>query len=871
MKSRNKLFALVMSIVMIFSLCATACGGETPGGTTPGGETPGGDTPVTPPKDDPKVHSVVLKMDGNVVGDTLEANLSEGTLTLVAEVVKDDGADGKVTWTSSETQVATVSEGVVTMKKEGDTTIRAEAGNVSAQVKLTVKTTAVNPPPKDPEVHSVTIKQGGDVAEDVLTVYLEDGSVKLDAVVTKDEDADGTVAWTSSNGDVATVSSQGNVTLKTVGETTIKAQAGDKYDELLLKVANKPVEPEPEPEVHSVAIRYNDANVNDTLSTGLTAETISLKVAVTCDEGADYTVSWSSSVETVATVEGDNTGATVTLLDAGETVIKAVAGEKMAQFVLKVSDDRPPVSYTITVTDGVAKNAEGEEITSAVAGEQVTLEATIPAHKTFTDWTVEGGGVELNGNMFTMPEGNVTATANFVDTLYPLTVVGGTVVKAGETSNPEGTPGEGSGETKEMTYRFAYDTEITIAANAAAGGNVFVAWDYMVTNNRIGELGLEEYKFNMGDGDNARYTAVYTELQTSIFSDAHVATEAYWDNTQSKIITNGTPEGEGADPDLRGLSGCRLAFKGDAKAETGLVGHNIPTSAYHFTTKTVSHNGGSAAVKARGMGIIILKNHSNKPVTLEIAGNSPGIFTGSGYVTVEANSTTRKCFIFSDDVGGGSWWGVALRADIGGTADERVVVDMVCGMGTELYPSGDPFYKLQDGAQQVHFVGGGTFGTSYSNGDGNVGFLLKDQDGAGPNGGYINMRGWAGEYGPDAANRWAAVVINNLPAYSEGMETTAIYGRAINTANNTFAHSQSKWKVVITTNETAPTDGIVWEIDFKESGQTELFKFELPRTAEPQTYRVYIVLEDLCGLTGQVGVSLFLNLTYNNVFGYQEA
>lgn len=863
MKGKSKLLALLLSAVMAFGVCATAACGDS------GGENPDNTQNQDQNQDQnqnqktPEVSSVTLKHSGKVVGETMEVSLSDKTLTLVAEVVKDDGADGKVTWTSSNEQVATVAEGTVTLKTAGETTIRAQAGNKSASVKLTVKDSAVTPPPAEPEVHSVAIKYDGEVVENTITVYLEDETAKLEAVVTKDDDADDTVTWSSSNMEVATVSNLGTLALKTVGETTVKAQAGDKSAELLVKVANKPAPPKPDPEVRSVAIKYNDANVNSTLETNFSAGSIELKAAVTADEGAEYTLSWTSSETDVATIQGDNNGATVTFVAPGETVIKAIATEEVAaQFVLTIKDDRPPVSYTITVTDGKAKNAEGEEVTSAVAGEQITLEAEIPAHKTFTDWEIDND-IELNGNTFTMPAANVNASAQFTDTLYPLTVVGGTVIKAGDVDNPEGTPGEGSSaQNREMTYQIAYGKQVTIKAADATSGNVFIAWDFMTVNNRVGETGLETYTFNMSDGDSAIYMSVYSELQTSIFSNAKVSTPEYWDDSLSKIITNGVPAGEAADPDLRGLSGCRLAFNGDAKAQTGAVGHNIPVSAYHFGSKL-----------GRGMGIIILKNHSDKAITIEIAGNSPGIYTGSGYVTVEPHQTVRKCFILSKDVAGGSWWGMALRSDVGGTADEHAVVDMVCGMGTELYPTGDPFYKLADGAQQVHYVPGGSFGTSYNNplDPQNQAFLLKDQDGAGPNGGYINMRGWAAQYGPDAANRWAKITISNMPAYSADTPTTAIYGRAINTANNAFAHSKSKWKVVITTDANSPTGGIAWEIDFQESGQTELFKFEIPRTSEGEQFHVYLILEDMYGLTGTVGVSLFLNLTYNNVFGYEEA
>ena len=73
--------------------------------------------------------------------------LSESSITLVAggeaatltaTVMPDNATDKTVTWTSSDTNVATVEDGVVTPVAEGTATITASAGGKSAQCKLTV-------------------------------------------------------------------------------------------------------------------------------------------------------------------------------------------------------------------------------------------------------------------------------------------------------------------------------------------------------------------------------------------------------------------------------------------------------------------------------------------------------------------------------------------------------------------------------------------------------------------------------------------------------------------------------------------------------------------------------------------------------------
>ena len=71
----------------------------------------------------------------NRTSATLKVN---ETVTLTATVKPDDATDKTVTWSTSDANVASVSNGVVTAKKVGTATITAEAGGKTAVCTITV-------------------------------------------------------------------------------------------------------------------------------------------------------------------------------------------------------------------------------------------------------------------------------------------------------------------------------------------------------------------------------------------------------------------------------------------------------------------------------------------------------------------------------------------------------------------------------------------------------------------------------------------------------------------------------------------------------------------------------------------------------------
>ena len=142
-----------------------------------------------------------------------------------------DATNKKVTWTSSNTKVATVdANGKVTARGTGSTTIKANTaeGNKSAACKVTVTAPVTG------------------VKLDKTSVTLEKGKiVTLTATINPANATNKKVTWTSSNAKIAAVDTNGKVTAKAAGTATITVTTADGSKKATCKVTVKEIKPTP--------------------------------------------------------------------------------------------------------------------------------------------------------------------------------------------------------------------------------------------------------------------------------------------------------------------------------------------------------------------------------------------------------------------------------------------------------------------------------------------------------------------------------------------------------------------------------------------------------------------------------------------------
>lgn len=238
---------------------------------------------------------------------TLEKGEKE---TLTATVEPTNATNKGVTWSSSNNEIATVNNGVVTAVKEGTATITVTTaeGGKTATCKVTVNAPQTKP------VTNVTLEPN--------TLTLEVG--KSETLTAKVEPSDATnqnVKWESNNPDIVTVEQDGTVRAVGVGEAAITAKAGDKTATCTVTVAKADVA------VESVTLTPSSLALTVGQEGTLTA-------TVSPDNATDRTVTWESNATNVATV--DNSGK-VTAVSEGTATITAKAGEQTATCTVTVT------------------------------------------------------------------------------------------------------------------------------------------------------------------------------------------------------------------------------------------------------------------------------------------------------------------------------------------------------------------------------------------------------------------------------------------------------------------------------------------------------------------------------------------------------
>lgn len=294
--------------------------------------------------------------------------------SLTATVKPDNATDKKVTWSSSNTSVATVdSNGKVTAEAAGTATITAKAGNVEATCTVTVP---------EKEITSIVINEK-------LSLKVGE-SCSLSVTIEPSDAADKSLKWTSDTTSVATVDGNGKVTAVAVGTAKIKV-TGSNGKTAVCNVT-----------VTENKISVTEVTLNKTTLELVVEGTETLTAAVKPDNASDKAVSWTSSDTAIATVD---TNGKVTAVKEGTATITVTTKDAGKKAECKVTVKAKTTETGISLDKTSASMKVGDTLT-------LTAKVTPEGKKVIWKSSDESKAtVDANGKVTAKAEGKVDITA----------------------------------------------------------------------------------------------------------------------------------------------------------------------------------------------------------------------------------------------------------------------------------------------------------------------------------------------------------------------------------------------------------------------------------------------------------------------------
>lgn len=244
--------------------------------------------------------------------------------TLKATFTPSNATNKKVTWSSSNSKIASVTSGGVVSGVRGGvaviTAVSQDGGHVATCI-VTVKQ----------PVTSITLNRSS------YTLGIGK-SITLKATVKSTYSSNQKLKWTSSNVKIATVSSKGVVTGKKLGTVTIRCSATDgsgEYATCKIKVVRQ-----------ATSIKLNKTTIKMYVG-----KTTKIKATVSPSNATYKNVTWSSSNSNVAAIDSNGN---ITALSVGNCKITAKAKDnsgKKATCLVYVSKAVPATGVTVSEKD----------------------------------------------------------------------------------------------------------------------------------------------------------------------------------------------------------------------------------------------------------------------------------------------------------------------------------------------------------------------------------------------------------------------------------------------------------------------------------------------------------------------------------------
>ncbi len=348
----------------------------------------------------------------NINPNSLELLLGDSSIISVVHTPSTVSAPS-YEWSSADATIATVEKGKVKGLRLGETTITAKIPNSTIKSEVRVKVLPIGPANLNLNLASHNLAIG----EKVKMNY-----EILPANTTGKENL--VVEWSSDNSSVATIDNTGEVTAIAIGTATITGKIKDTNITKKIEINVTPVG------VQSITLNASSGTLSIGNSVSLTANVLPVNAT-------NKTVTWTSSNNTVATV---NAAGIVNAKALGTAIITATSedGNKTATYTLTVSAINV-TGVTLNATSGTLSVGQTRQLTATIAPLNATNKQV-----TWTSSNTNIATVSSNGIIKAVAAGSATITvksvdgnktANFNLTVSPIAVTGVTLNATSGTLN----------------------------------------------------------------------------------------------------------------------------------------------------------------------------------------------------------------------------------------------------------------------------------------------------------------------------------------------------------------------------------------------------------------------------------------------------
>ena len=299
-----------------------------------------------------------------------------------------DATNKNVIWSIGDSNIAIVDDkGSIVAKKTGRTNIilETEDGNKTAILTINVKKSTK---PIKIEVNSISLDKTN------LSI-IKGKNEKLNVEFYPENATNKKVTWSSSNSNVVSVDSNGNITAKKVGVATITVTSVDGNKKAICDVS-----------VTENKIDVTNLTLDKTKVTLEKGSSTKLNAKITPKDATDVSLTWTSSNNNIVSVNNGN----ITAKNIGTAIITVT------------SNNGKKATSEVTVTDvKISKIALSKSDTQVLRGENFKVDVTITPSTvidksvTWTSSNTKVATVDNNGNVKALDYGSSTIKATTKD------------------------------------------------------------------------------------------------------------------------------------------------------------------------------------------------------------------------------------------------------------------------------------------------------------------------------------------------------------------------------------------------------------------------------------------------------------------------